>query len=198
MKIPKRLAEIQVRYSHLVTQKEKILVTGSRDVFNILMEVWNKDLIAYREEFLVLLLNRANRLKGYRWISSGGLVGTVVDAKQVFAVALKCNACSMIIAHNHPSGNTLPSDADISLTRKLKEGGELLDLRLLVSLITKSVPPVFTKSVPAVRHNLPRIKPGIICTVWIYTFQSRRFCQRVTAGARLLNNWAYTAKWSSA
>lgn len=110
-------------------------VTSSQDVFNILMAIWEQDLIAYREAFVVLLLNRANKAMGYRWISHGGTSGTVVDVRHIFALALKCNATSVIIAHNHPSGNLQPSQADIDLTRKIKQGGELIDILVLDHII---------------------------------------------------------------
>ena len=68
-------------------------------------------------------------------LSKGGVTGTVVDAKLVFSVALKCNASNLIIAHNHPSGNLKPSEADKSLTLKLKKAANLLDITLLDHLI---------------------------------------------------------------
>lgn len=135
MKIPKRLAEIQVRYSHRVSRKDAVQVTSSLDVFNILMAIWEQELIAYREAFVVLLLNRANKVMGYRWISHGGISGTVVDVRHIFALALKCNATSVIIAHNHPSTNLQPSQADIDLTRKIRQGGELIDILVLDHII---------------------------------------------------------------
>lgn len=135
MDVPKRLAEIQVRYSHRVSQKNKIQVTSSQDVFNILMAIWDHDRIAFQEAFVALYLNRANRVMGYRWVSYGGISGTVVDARHIFAVGLKCNATSVILAHNHPSGNLQPSNADITLTKKLRDGGVLLDITVLDHLI---------------------------------------------------------------
>ena len=87
---------------------------------------------------MVLCLNRANRVLGWAKINQGGLSGTVSDPKVIFQVALKSNACSLIIAHNHPSGNLRPSEADILLTRKLKEAGLMLDLPVLDHLIVSS------------------------------------------------------------
>ena len=90
------------------------------------------------EEFMVLCLNRANRVLGYARISSGGISGTIADPKIIFQVALKSNASSIILAHNHPSGNKQPSEADIRLTRKMKDAGVLLDLPVLDHLILTS------------------------------------------------------------
>jgi DNA repair protein RadC len=112
-------------------------VAGSRDVYDVLQRIWSPR-IDHVEEFMVLCLNRANRVLGWAKISQGGLSGTVADPKVIFQVALKSNACSLILAHNHPSGNLQPSEADIHLTRKLKDAGVLLDLPVLDHLIVSS------------------------------------------------------------
>jgi DNA repair protein RadC len=87
------------------------------------------------ENFCILLLNRANKVLRAVKISDGGITGTVVDPRKVFKIALDNNATSIILGHNHPSGQLTPSDADIKLTRKLKEAGEMLDLPVLDHLI---------------------------------------------------------------
>jgi DNA repair protein RadC len=68
-------------------------------------------------------------------ISSGGVAGTVADPKMIFKHALEQLASSIILIHNHPSGNLTPSQADKDLTRKLKEAGRMLDLPILDHLI---------------------------------------------------------------
>ena len=90
------------------------------------------------EQFKLLLLNRGNRVLGLLEVSSGGVAGTVADPKVIFAAALKASASSIILAHNHPSGQLKPSSADIALTNKLKRGGELLDIQVLDHLILSS------------------------------------------------------------
>jgi len=112
-------------------------VCGSRDTYEVLMRIWSSK-IDHVEEFMVLCLNRANRVLGWAKISQGGLSGTVADPKVIFQVALKSNSSSMILAHNHPSGNLHPSEADIQLTRKMKEAGILLDLPVLDHIIISS------------------------------------------------------------
>ncbi len=88
------------------------------------------------EEFYLLALNRANRLLGAHLISRGGVTGTVADAKTIFRAALTHgSATSLVLAHNHPSGQAFPSRADIQLTRKLSEGARNLDLHVLDHLI---------------------------------------------------------------
>lgn len=87
------------------------------------------------EEFWVLLLNRANRLVKKKKISEGGVSGTVADPKIIFKLAVEELASAIIVAHNHPSGNPKPSESDITLTKKIKEAGKLLDISLLDHLI---------------------------------------------------------------
>jgi DNA repair protein RadC len=87
------------------------------------------------EEFWVLLLNRANNIIGKHQISKGGLAGTVVDSKVIFKLALDASASSIIMCHNHPSGNHKPSDADLSLTKRIVEAGKVLDISVLDHLI---------------------------------------------------------------
>ena len=110
--------------------REKI--GSSRDVF----ELFHPELSeANYEAFWILLLNRANRVIRKMSISEGGISGTVADPKKIFKMALEFNASSVILCHNHPSGNIQPSEADIKLTRKMKEAGILLDLPVLDHLI---------------------------------------------------------------
>jgi DNA repair protein RadC len=87
------------------------------------------------ENFCVLLLNRANKVLKAVKISDGGITGTVVDPRKVFKIALDNNATSIILGHNHPSGQLTPSDADIQLTKKMKQAGEMLDLPVLDHII---------------------------------------------------------------
>lgn len=111
---------------------ERPLIRQSQDAFRILQPML-MDL--EHEEFWILLLNRANRVLASQCISTGGVSGTVVDAKVVFKKALLGQACGLILAHNHPSGNRQPSQADRNLTKKLAEGARQLDLAVLDHLI---------------------------------------------------------------
>ena len=107
-------------------------ITCSRDIYN-LMRPHLLDLP--HEEFWVILLNRANVVMRKTAISRGGVAGTVADPKMIFKEALEHLASSIILVHNHPSGNRNPSAADIQLTKKLKEAGNFLDLPILDHLI---------------------------------------------------------------
>lgn len=118
------------RKAHL--PNEKPLISSSRDAFDFLQPIFN-DL--QHEQFYLLLLNRSNHVVFHRRISDGGVGATVVDPKILFKVAIDELASSIIIAHNHPSGNLKPSQADISLTNKINEAGKFLDIKLLDHLI---------------------------------------------------------------
>lgn len=118
------------RKDSLVEERPK--VTGSADIF----EVIKADLLDMPHEvFWIVLLNRANRVIKKQQISQGGVAGTVADPKIIFKIAVEELASGLILAHNHPSGNLNPSQADIDLTKKLKESGKLLDIQVLDHLI---------------------------------------------------------------
>lgn len=128
------LAEIRVSYSHTVKPSDMIKLSSSRDAYEALRNLFEEQ-FDYVEYFYILLLNRANKILGFYQLSKGGLSGTIADPKCVFQVALKTCASSIILAHNHPSGNMRPSEADITLTRKMKESGKFLDLPVMDHLI---------------------------------------------------------------
>ncbi|MEO8150133.1 MAG: DNA repair protein RadC [Bacteroidia bacterium] len=106
--------------------KKKKIIT-SKDAYDILVGDLEYKTI---EEFWILLLDRANHVMEKINISKGGITGTVADAKIIFRHALDHGACGIILCHNHPSGNTQPSQADLDLTRNLKEGGKHLDINI--------------------------------------------------------------------
>jgi DNA repair protein RadC len=128
------LAEIQISYSTNIKYKDRPKITSADQAIKLFRSIWSKDM-ELREECYLLLLNRANRVLGWYRASIGGVTGTVIDPRLVFSVALKCNACGAIIAHNHPSGNTEPSHADVAITKQLKDGGRLLEISILDHLI---------------------------------------------------------------
>jgi DNA repair protein RadC len=113
-------------------KKQSNTVTSSRDVFT---RFYPKLRDLQHEEFWVLMLNRANRIMSEYMISRGGVSGTIADPKVIFNRALLAQASSIILIHNHPSGNTDPSNADRDITRKLRNAGDLLDLPVLDHLI---------------------------------------------------------------
>ncbi len=103
---------------------------------NMAYEVIKPELLDLEvEEFWIIVMNRANHVLKKLKISEGGFSGTVADPKVIFKKALEVNGSNMILVHNHPSGNTNPSEQDIKLTKKLHAAGELLDLPILDHII---------------------------------------------------------------
>lgn len=107
-------------------------VSCSRDVYAYFKPVLHD---ASYEEFWILLLNRGNKILNSICISQGGLSGTVADPKKIFKMALEQYASSVVLCHNHPSGNIKPSESDIRLTQKLKKAGSFLDLPVIDHII---------------------------------------------------------------
>jgi DNA repair protein RadC len=107
-------------------------ISSSESVFNIMHPVLG-DLP--HEEFWVLLLNRSNHVITKFRVSQGGVSGTVIDVRLILKPALENLASSIILCHNHPSGNIYPSDADEQITEKVIKSAELMDIKLLDHLI---------------------------------------------------------------
>ncbi|WP_345948847.1 JAB domain-containing protein [Mucilaginibacter sp. PAMB04274] len=122
--------EIQLSYKRHMAPEDKIQISGAETAYSVLHSQWDENRIDLVEDFKVLLLNRAMRLIGIYHVSSGTTSAAIVDPKLVFVAALNANASSIILAHNHPSRNLKPSEADHQLARQLKAGGELLDIKV--------------------------------------------------------------------
>ena len=112
--------------------EEKLKVITSSDAAAIFKPLLS-DLA--HEEFWILLLNRNNLVLDKLMVSSGGLSGTVIDVRLILKMALDKLACSIILCHNHPSGNLVPSEADKEITRKIKEAGKHMDIPVLDHVI---------------------------------------------------------------
>lgn len=111
-------------------KRDKIVI--SSDVYDLMRPyLWD----AHREEFWIILLNRANEVIRTEKISEGGIGGTIADPKLIFKSALDHLASALILVHNHPSGNLKPSQADLDLTKKLKQAGGFLEISVLDHVI---------------------------------------------------------------
>ena len=115
--------------------KEKI--TSSDKAYEFIKQFYNEDIEIFESSF-ILLLNNANQTIGYAKISQGGITGTVVDVRLIAKYAVESLCIGVILAHNHPSGNLKPSQADINITEKTKKALSLLDINLLDHLILTS------------------------------------------------------------
>ena len=127
--------KISVSFDKKVKTSELYKITSSKDIANLLRKVFNADTFLWSEEFIILCLNNSNKVIGFYKVSAGGITGTVVDIRMIYTIALKSCAVSIIVAHNHPSGKLMASDADKSITKKIKEAGEILDIKLLDHII---------------------------------------------------------------
>lgn len=107
-------------------------ITSSKAVFEVMQPIIGE---LSHEEFWVLFLNNSNKILFKSQLSKGGMTGTIVDVRMVFKIALEQNATSIILTHNHPSGKLVPSDADIQITKKIKNAGQQLDIPVLDHII---------------------------------------------------------------
>jgi DNA repair protein RadC len=107
-------------------------IGSSKSVFEIMQPIIGE---LQHEEFWILYLNYSNKVIAKSQLSKGGITGTVVDVRIVFKTALEQNATSIILSHNHPSGKLQPSEADISITKKIKLAGQQLDIPVLDHII---------------------------------------------------------------
>lgn len=127
--------EVSLAYHNKVRACDRLTVNTSDKAFKALLQIWNMDQIDLVEHFKILLLDRNLKLMSFACISSGGTSSTVVDPKIIFTIALKRRANSIVLAHNHPSGDIHPSRADISMTKKIMAAADALDLGLMDHLV---------------------------------------------------------------
>jgi len=116
------------------TEFPSVKVSTSKIGYDFIKQFYADDIGIY-ESFFILLLNRANKTTGYAKISQGGTAGTVVDIKIIAKYAVDSLAHGVILAHNHPSGSLIPSDADKAITNKIKQALLILDVQVLDHLI---------------------------------------------------------------
>lgn len=133
-KLTPKPPKVRLVYSRVVPESERVKISSSTSVVQLFRKLWSSQM-EIKEEFYVLLLDRANHVLGYHVLSQGGTSATVVDPKILFALAVESLASNIIIAHNHPSGSLKPSEQDIRLTNKVKTAGKSLDINLLDHII---------------------------------------------------------------
>ena len=107
-------------------------ITSSKAVFDIMQPVIGE---LPHEEFWVLYLNNSNKVIYKAQLSKGGITGTVVDIRIIFKMAFEQNATGLILSHNHPSGKLMASDADLNITKRIKEAGQTLEIQVLDHII---------------------------------------------------------------
>ena len=123
-----QLAEVKLQYHCQQPVGSFPTVSSPQEAVEVLRGIWDPGQIQLNEQFIVLLLNNAKKCLGWCKISSGGATATIVDPAAVLRVAILSNATSILLAHNHPSGNTNPSQADKNLTERIAKAGKLLGI----------------------------------------------------------------------
>jgi DNA repair protein RadC len=124
----------QFELKKIQTDFPKIKITKSEDSNKFIRQFYSDDLGIY-ESFFILLVNRASYTIGYAKISQGGIAGTIVDIKLVSKYAIESLCSGVIVAHNHPSGNTNPSNEDKLITNKIKQALNIFDIQLMDHII---------------------------------------------------------------
>ena len=130
-----QVSEVTLVYKSKVKPDERLQVRNAYQMAAVFRTVWDEDSIELLEESKVMYLNRASRVLGIFPLSKGGVSGTIIDVKLVLVAALRLHASQIAICHNHPSNNTTPSGADISVTKKMNKAAEYLNIRLLDHII---------------------------------------------------------------
>jgi DNA repair protein RadC len=129
------VSEVELVYRNKVKPADRIKIASPEQAYNAFINAWDLNKIDMVEQFYALFVDRAHNCLGISNMFTGGVSSCLVDMKIIFATALKMNASSIFVAHNHPSGNIVPSRADKVLTEKIRDGGKLLDILLLDHLI---------------------------------------------------------------
>ncbi|MGB5662513.1 JAB domain-containing protein [Eudoraea sp.] len=130
-----KVNEITISYKERIPAPFWRKINSSQDAADLLFQHWDKRTIQVQESFKVVLLNNSNKVKGIYQLSKGGITGTIVDLRILFAVVLKSLSVAIILTHNHPSGTLKASEADRKITEKIKKAGEFLDIKVLDHLI---------------------------------------------------------------
>ena len=133
-----KVSEVELVYKTNVKASERPIIKSSKDSYEVFLQTWDDNKIQFQEEFKVLLLNRGNKVMGVYLASAGGISGTVADPRLILAVAIKSLCVSMILAHNHPSGNLKPSRDDEHVTAKIKEAAKYHDIKVLDHIIVST------------------------------------------------------------
>jgi DNA repair protein RadC len=130
-----KAAEVKLTYVTKVKASHRIPIKSAEDAACLFFMVWDWSTIEHVEEVKMIMLNRANRVLGVAHLTKGGLNGSIMDTRVILQYAIKANAASVILAHNHPSGNLEPSEADLKITRRIKEALGLVEIQLLDHMI---------------------------------------------------------------
>src|SRR5665647_351579 len=133
-----QVSEISITYRPAIADKP--VIKSPLDAYVVLKQFFSEDTIQLQEKFVVMFLNRANRVLGVYPVSLGSISSTVVDLRLILSIALKTVSSSIVLCHNHPSGSLKPSQNDINLTLKIKEAAKLMDIMVSDHIIVIAEP----------------------------------------------------------
>ena len=131
-----KVSEVKLTYNTKVKSSERVKIQNSEDAYRLLVSfVYDSETIQYREYVKLLLLDRSCKVLGVVSISEGGLNQSLADVRIILQAAILGNASGIILSHNHPSGNRLPSKEDDALTESVSKAAKLFNIRLLDHII---------------------------------------------------------------
>ena len=131
-----QVCELTISYKPKVKAADRYLICSSEDAYSLLIQAaFDTETLEYKEFLKLVLLNKANRVLGIATISEGGMDSTTVDVRLILQTALLAHATAIILAHNHPSGEWMPSRHDDMITKKIKEAARMVDIVLHDHLI---------------------------------------------------------------
>lgn len=129
------LPELTIKLSHKVPMNDRPTVTCSSDAYNILRPLYPDEQIEHVEFCFAMFCNSKGKVIGYHMISKGGIDATHIDIRVIFQFALLANATSILVSHNHPSGNLQPSRSDDAFTKKLSDACKIMNFTLVDHII---------------------------------------------------------------
>lgn len=129
------VAEVSLKYFNQKSYDEMPTITDPEEAAEFLRGIFDPDTIELREEFYVVLLSNTKQVLGYSKIAIGTMTGALVQPSTVFQVAILGNANSILLGHNHPSGNLKASSSDIQLSKRLRDAGKLLGIEIVDHII---------------------------------------------------------------
>ncbi len=131
-----QVCELTISYKPKVKAADRYVIRSSEDAYSLLIQAaFDTETLEYKEFLKLVLLNKANRVLGIATISEGGMDSTTVDVRLILQTALLAHATAIILAHNHPSGEWMPSRHDDMITKKIKEAARMVDIVLHDHLI---------------------------------------------------------------
>ncbi|WP_461791357.1 JAB domain-containing protein [Pedobacter sp.] len=130
-----QVSEVEVVYKTKVDRKLLPKISGSADSYGIFMKYWNPGKLEYQEQSKALLLNNQLRVLAIVELATGGIDHVNMDTRIIFSTALVMGANRIVLAHNHPTGNITPSEADRRYTKNVAEAGKLMQIEILDHLI---------------------------------------------------------------